>query len=117
MSRRNFDIDENRSATVGWDSPLKSFFWQIWNTKDGRRISELEVMEVRDMNDAECDELNALYAKYNVYGGEAIIADSPLGLPGHKISTVTELQQSIKNHCVLPANVARQLVEDQYVNR
>jgi hypothetical protein len=100
MSRRTFAIDEERYAVVGWNRPLNSYFWQVYNGADEQRICELE------RNSPEDEELDALYAKYEQSGGEPIIADSGLGDPRKRINNVVELQQSMKEYAVIPATVS-----------
>lgn len=31
MSRFHFDVDEKRAVTLGMDSPMRTFFAQLWN--------------------------------------------------------------------------------------
>lgn len=108
MSRRTFPIDDENYVVVGWDPPLNSFFWQVWNGKDEARMKSLEG-GVLDFTDAG-DELDALYAKYPQFGGEPIIADSGLG--GKRITSVIELQQGLKEYAVIPAAISAALIRD-----
>lgn len=111
MSRRIIQIDEDRYAVVGWDNPLQSYFWQVWHATDELRMNELE------RTGEENAELAALYAKYDEHGGEPLIADSCLGDPRKVIRDVVQLQQQIRDYVVIPADVARELVEDKDLGR
>ncbi len=101
MSRRRFDVenDENQSyVVVGWDRPLHSFFFQVWNGKDESRMAELEDLP----NDEKTTELADLYEKYDQFGGEPIIKDDGcLGGPT-KITTIEDLQKRLEIPIPIP---------------
>jgi hypothetical protein len=110
MSRREFPIADERYVVVGWDPPLRSYFWQVYDEKDEERIASLEG---RERTVEEDTELEALYEKYEQFGGEPLIADSPLGDPTKQINDVVVLQQQLKDYCLLPADLSGQLIYDK----
>lgn len=111
MSRRTISIDDDRYVVVGWDPPLQSYFWQVYNGKDDSRILELEIKHPNSK------ELADLYKKYDRYGGEPLIADSCLGDPRKIIPDVVELQKQIKDYLILSAETSAALIEDKKLNR
>lgn len=74
MSRRNVALEGNRTLTVGWDNPLQSYFYQVWNNTDEDRINELERKTYyNEITPEEEEELDLLLFKYKKTGGEPII--------------------------------------------
>ena len=111
MSRRRLDLDSGRYAIVGWDPPFQSFFWIIYNAVDEERMASLKAnCETAE----EAGELQWLYRKYAHEGGTPILADSDLG--GRSITSIVQLQQSIKEHAILPPELSALLIGDQEAN-
>ena len=119
MSRYNFDIDENKYATVGWDPPFQSFFYQIWNREDEKKIAALENYLKNSVSVVSYQqrELDELYDKYDSTGGEPII--SQFGADGlDYINSLTQLQELLsKLKVAVPPTIQKQLQSDYESDR
>lgn len=108
---------DDKYLVAGWDRPLQSFFFQIWNRKDERRMYELEGSE----NPDQADEYDALIDKYMRFGGEPIIIDE--GADGvSQIKDVDELFRRIEKQDFkfLPGGkeqLRKRLLEDKEMDR
>ncbi len=114
MSRHSWDIENgDKTIVVGWDRPLQSFFFQIWNIKDERRMSELEELPEKERP----VELADLYEKYGAFGGDPIIRDDGcLGGP-IKITDIIDLQNRLGLNIPVPEKTQAELLTDKELQR
>jgi hypothetical protein len=92
---------------------LGTFFFQLWNAEDERRIDELE--SIQNPTSEQEEELKQLYKKYEKYGGEAIMEAK--GYIPREIPHIEILKTVVKN-CTgveLPKHVERRLIQDQEI--
>jgi hypothetical protein len=115
MSRYRFNLENDQYVVVGWDRPFKSFFWQLWNGNDEKKLSELEsklTFKDEEKDEAIYKELESIYDMYVKYGGEPLI--DTRGADGiDYIPTIEQLVQELSKYASIPEDIKLDLFNDQ----
>jgi hypothetical protein len=103
MSRNVAYTDDKIEVIVGYDSPFKSLFYQVWDKPLTQKMNDQERLYTECPQSVKDDEW--------IEDEDAIIKqDGANGI--RKITTIVELEEELSDYCIIPRELKESLIEE-----